>query len=151
MKPRTQKFTVFGFLLFALVTAGCQSGKFTHWISPQISGRVLAADTHQPLVDAKVQRAELQKFEPFGPPKGGQVLMQSSGVQTDADGRFVLPGESVFAVFRQPGWWSVPVLFSCSGYQTFQTNYTGTNVIGHSAAGVPEVNAGDVLLQPATR
>jgi hypothetical protein len=53
-------------------------------------------------------------------------------------------------VFRQPGWWSVPVVFDCSGYRSFQTNYTGTNVSSHSAAGVPEVKAGDILLQPVT-
>jgi hypothetical protein len=78
-------------------------------------------------------------------------LMQSGGVQTDAEGRFVLPGESVFAVFRQPGWWSVPVVFDCPGYKSFQTNYSGTNVSSHSAADVPEVKAGDILLQPVTK
>src|SRR5882757_5626401 len=73
-----QKSIALGFLLMLL--AGCQSGAFTHYISPQISGRVLAADTRQPLAGANVARITPQPSEAFGPPKGGQVLMQSSGV-----------------------------------------------------------------------
>ena len=149
MKIQIPKYALPGLLI--LVLAGCQSGRFTHYTAPQISGRVLAADTRQPLANAQVQHAEMQKFEPFGSPKGGAVLMQSSGVQTDAEGRFIMPGESVLAIFRQPGMWSVPVIVSCSGYQSFTTNYTGTKVISHSATGVPEVEAGDIWLQPLER
>jgi hypothetical protein len=147
MKAPIQKFTLTGLLMICLT--GCQSDRFTHYVSPQISGRVLAADTRQPLANVQVQRAGSQKVEPIGPPKGGAVLMQRSGVQTDAEGRFVLSAESVLTVFTQPGLRPVPVIFSCSGYESWQTNYTGAGVITNSAAGVPEVNAGDVLLQPA--
>ncbi len=54
MKPSPRNFVVLGLSLFAL--AGCQSGTFTHYTSPQISGRVLAADTHEPLAGADVAR-----------------------------------------------------------------------------------------------
>jgi hypothetical protein len=109
---------------------------------------VLAADTHQPLANATIRRDSSQNFESSGPPKGGQVLIQNSGARTDDSGQFVLGGKSVFAIFHQPGWWSVPVVFSHSGYQTFETNYTATNVTSHSDTGAPIINAGDILLQP---
>jgi hypothetical protein len=147
---RNPKLTAFSLLL--LVVAGCQSGGVTHYISPEVTGRVLAADTHQPLSNATVQRDGAgQGFEPFGPPKGGQLLIESSGVRTDADGRFVLQSKSVFALFRSPGWWSVTVAYSHSGYETFSTNYTGDNVTTNSAAGAPVVDAGDVLLHPPAK
>jgi hypothetical protein len=142
-----QKLTTF--LLLPIFLSGCESGKFTHYTSPEITGRVLAADTHEPLANATVQRiGSGQNYGSSGPPKGGQLLMQSDGEQTDADGKFVLGSKSVFAIFQKPGWWSVPVAYSHSGYETFETNYTGANVTGHSAAGAPVVNAGDILLQP---
>lgn len=137
---------IFG-LLVALT--GCQSGKFTHCVSPQVTGRVLAADTREPLAHATVQRGGANpNFGAFGPPKGGQMLMQPGAARTDADGRFVLDAKSILAVFRQTGWVSVPVTYNHSGYETFRTNYTGANDISHTDAGVPVVNAGDVLLQP---
>lgn len=85
------------------------------------------------------------------PPKGGQLLIQTGVARTDADGRFILDGKSVFALFRQPGWWTAPVTFSHSGYESLSTNYTGSNVTSHSGAGMPIIDAGDVLLQPVAR
>jgi hypothetical protein len=150
MKLQLPRLTTLSLLL--VVLSGCQSGKFTHYTSPEVTGRVLAADTHQPLANATVQRAGSgQNFEPFGPPKGGQLLMQTGGARTDADGKFVLDAKSVFAFFRQPGWWTVPVTFSHSGYESFSTNYTGANVTSHTEAAAPVVNAGDILLHPLAR
>ena len=143
---QSYKLTTLSLLLVA--ACGCQSGKFTHYTSPEVTGRVLAADTLQPLANATVQRPIPQIFEPSSPPKGSQLLMKSDGAQTDGDGRFVLPWKSVLTIFRQPGWWSAPVVFSHSGYESFQTNYTGTNVSSYTSAGAPVVNAGDVLLRP---
>jgi hypothetical protein len=148
---QTSKLTVVSLLLLAM--AGCQSGGVTHYIAPEVTGRVLASDTHQPLANATVPRGGSgQGFEPFGPPKGGQLLIETSGVRTDADGRFMLQSKSVFALFRSPGWWSAPVTVSHSGYETFQTNYTaGDNVTTNSATGAPLVDAGDILLSPESK
>lgn len=149
MKFPTQKLINLGFLLVLL--AGCQSGGFTRYISPQISGRVLAADTRQPLAGVNIARIIPQNAEAFGPPKGGQILIQPIGVRTDAEGRFVLDSERAFAVFRQTGWWSVPISFCCSGYESLQRNYTATNVTSHTDAGAPMIEAGDILLHPLPR
>lgn len=131
---------------------GCQSGGLTHYVSPEVTGRVLAADTHQPLANATVQRGgSVQNFEPFGPPKGGQLLIETGAARTDVEGRFVLGSKSVFSLFRSPGWWSVPLTFSHSGYESFSTNYTGENVISNTVASAPVVEVGDVLLSPASK
>ena len=135
-------------LLIAAV-AGCQSGDYNHYTAPEVTGRVLAADTHQPLANVRVLRADPgSHFEPFGPPKGGQLLIQPAVVRTDADGRFVLESRSVFALFRNAGWWSAPVTYQRNGYETFSTNYTASNVISNAPASPPVVDAGEVLLQP---
>jgi hypothetical protein len=139
-------------LLFAVALAGCQSGKFSHYISPQVTGRVLAADTRQPLPDATVRR--VTPYPTGGEdtaPKGGQLMMRSFGVRTDANGRFVMDSERDIALFRHPAWWSVTLSFTADGYRLFQTNYTVANLSGHSPEGEPLVNAGDILLQPKSQ
>jgi hypothetical protein len=146
------KFATLSLLL--VVLSGCQSGKLTHYTSPEVTGRVLAADTHLPLAHADVSRAEPENFSEywsFGSPKGGTLMMQPIGARTDADGRFRLNSKSVFALFMKPGWSSVSVSYSHAGYESYQTNYTGTNVTSQTAAGVPVVDVGDIVLQPVAR
>ena len=151
MERNVSKLFVTGLFLLAAFLAGCQSAGVTYYTAPEVTGRVLAADSHQPLAKANVQWGGTgSNFEPFGPPKGGQLLLNSDGTQTDVAGRFVLQSKSVFALFRKPGWWSVTVSFSHDGYEAFQTNYTGDNVTSHTAEGTPVVNAGDVMLKPAS-
>jgi hypothetical protein len=131
---------------------GCQSGKHSYYISPQVTGRVLAADTQQPLGRATVRRVVPPAYAGAGtPPRGGQLQMVPGGVRTDADGRFVLEGERVVAMLRRGGWHSVSVSFAHAGYKSFQTNYTAARFKERSPAGVPQVNAGDILLEPAAR
>lgn len=138
---------VLAFALFAL--SGCRSGSFVHYVSPRVTGRVRAADTLKPLANTSVQRGGANRdFEAFGPPKGGQLLMQSGGARTDAEGRFVLHSKSVIAIFHQPGWTSVALTFSHSGYRSLQTNYTSFVVTNKTSAGAPAVDIGDVLLRP---
>ncbi len=78
-------------------------------------------------------------------------MIQPGPVKTGADGRFMLDSQSTFALFRSAGWWTEEVTFSHSGYESFQTNYTGTNVTSRTPAGAPVVDAGDVLLQPLVK
>lgn len=138
--------------LLAIIMAGCQSRDVNHYTAPEVTGRVLAADTHQPVANVRVWRGGANNnFEPFGPPKGGQLLIQPGPVVTGADGRFVLDSQSTFALFRSPGWWTEQVTFHHAGYEYFQTNYTGTNVTSYTPAGAPVVDAGDVLLQPVVK
>ena len=49
MQP--SKLVALPLLLIAL--AGCQSDDFNRYTSPEVTGRVLAADTHQPIADAR--------------------------------------------------------------------------------------------------
>jgi len=139
-------------LLSAVVLAGCQSGKFSHYISPRVTGRVLAADTGKPLAGASVQRVRPVETTGEGtPPKGCQLLTQPSAKRTDTDGRFVLESENVVTPFRHRGWNSVTVTFGHSGYNRLQTNFTIASFKERSAAGEPLVNAGDILLQPVAK
>jgi hypothetical protein len=144
--------TPIAFLLLAIALTGCQSGKFSNYISPRVTGRVLAADTQQPLAKATVRRVvPMRTAGADTPPKGSQLLMQPAGVRTDADGRFVLDAERVVAVFRRGGWYSVTVSFERSGYGSFQTNFSAAKFKQRSAEGVPLVNAGDILLKPKSQ
>ncbi len=139
-------------LLLTVALAGCQSGKYSYYVSPRVTGRVLAADTQQPLDQATVRRvAPVASAGEATPSKGGQLLMQPGGVRTDADGRFALDGERVVAFFHHRGWHSVTVAFECAGYESLQTNFTATSFKERTAEGVPWVNAGDILLRPKPR
>ena len=113
---------------------------------------MLSADTHQPIVNARVIRTGgNNNADPFGPPKGATLMIQPVPVMTDADGRFLLESKSVFALFRNAGWWTAPVTYQHAGYETYSTNYTANNVTTNTPAGAPVVDAGDILLRPVPR
>ena len=136
-------------LLLAVVSTGCQPGQFSYYISPQVTGRVMAADTRQPLADVKVQRVvPYQNPDSFSPPKGGQILMQRTHTTwTDGNGGFVLASENIITPFRRPNWSKVTVTFECSGYENFRTNFNAADFKDRSPEGEPLVPAGDVLLR----
>jgi hypothetical protein len=149
-ESRLSKAIISSLLLVAL--CGCQSGDYNHYTAPEVTGRVLAADTHQPIANARVIRtAGNNNVDPIGPPKGATLMIQPVPVMTDADGRFLLESKSVFALFRNAGWWTAPVTYQHAGYETFSTNYTASNVVTNTPAGAPVVDAGDILLQPVPR
>jgi hypothetical protein len=139
-------------LTFTVLLAGCEAGKlsgdFSHYVSPQVGGRVLAADTRLPLANATVRRVSPDRNAAATPPKGGQLLKESGGVRTDAGGRFFLDGERAITLIRRGGWHSVTLSFTHAGYREYQTNYTAARSAEQPPDGAPLVNAGEVILQP---
>ena len=73
------------------------------------------------------------------------------GAWTDPHGRFVLDAERDLTLLQQQVWFSVTVSFEHEGYQTLRTNFTAANVTTNAPDGAPVVNAGDILLRPASR
>jgi hypothetical protein len=126
---------------------------FSPFISPRVTGRVLMADTGQPLADVNVKSgAQARGYSSsLMPPKGGELLMARAPVRTDRDGRFELETERVLTPFRGSGWFSVQLLFEHSGYERFRTNYSTLNVRTNSPTGEPLLDVGDILLHPASR
>jgi hypothetical protein len=139
-------------LLMAVALAGCKSATLSSYVSPRVTGRVLAMDSREPVAGVKVKRVTPRPNRDMAsPPRGGQSMEQTPAVWTGRDGRFALDSERVLSVFRQPGWYSVAVSFEHPNYLRFETNYTTANVSSQSSGGEPLVNAGDILLLPASK
>lgn len=154
MEPRSQSWTPgsFGLLLAAVGwLTGCHSLMVSSYISPRVTGRVLAADTRQPIADVKVLRENPDAQPDDRPPaRGGQRMDSIPSARTDAQGRFVLEAERDLTLIQQQVWFSVAVAFQHQGYQTLHTNFTVSNVVSNAPGGAPVVNAGDILLRPAS-
>ncbi|MCX6929115.1 MAG: hypothetical protein NT154_38750 [Verrucomicrobia bacterium] len=140
-------------LCLAIVAlVGCESMPFSPFISPRVTGRVLAADTGKPLADVTVKSgAHRDDARGVMPPKGGELLMAKSPARTDRDGRFALNTERVLTPFRSAGWFSVRLSFERAGYERFRTNYSSLNVCTNSPDGKPWLNAGEILLHPVSK
>jgi hypothetical protein len=135
---------------FALV--GCQSMPFSPFVSPRVTGRVLAADTGQPLADVVIKSgARASGHSSAMPPKGGELLMAKAPARTGDDGRFTLATERVLTPFHGLNWFSVQLLFERGGYERFRTNYSRLNLITNAPGGEPLLNAGDILLRPRAK
>jgi hypothetical protein len=138
--------------LAALTLAGCQSHPFSVAVSPRLTGRVLAADTGQPLADVKVSNLDRpDDLNRTVPPKGGQRLLAKPPVYTDHDGKFVLETERVLAPFGGAGWFAVRLAFEHAGYERFLTNYSYLNLRTNSSNGGSGLNAGNILLRPVAK
>ena len=138
--------------LAAVALVGCESLPFSPFISPRVTGRVLAADTGQPLAGVTV-KSGAQRDDSRGviPPKGGELLIAKSPVRTDRDGRFTLDTQRALTPFRGSGWFSVQLSFQRAGYERFRTNYSSLNSRTNSPNGEPLLNAGEILLHPASK
>jgi hypothetical protein len=139
-------------LLVAVALIGCKSTSVSSYISPRVIGRVLAADTRQPIANATVRRINPTANQNYGDPvKGGQRLESTGGVRTDQQGRFLLDAERDLTFLQQQIWFSVMVAFQHEGYQTLRTNFTAASVGTNAPDGAPLVNAGDILLHPESQ
>jgi len=135
-----------------LALAGCQSNPLSQVTAPRVMGRVVAADTGQPLADVKVISGERpEDFNGTEPPKGGERMMARAAVRTDPEGRFVLDTERVLTPFRGSGWFSVQLCFERAGYERFLTNYSYLNLGTNSLNGESVLDAGKILMQPAPK
>ena len=141
-----------GLLFTLLALTGCQSIGPSSCSTPEVTGRVLAADTQQPLAGVKVIRVlPGQNAATSTPACGAQLLQQGRSEMTGADGRFVVPGRQYVTLFRHASWWSVRLAFQSPGYALFQTNFSTADITNQPDAGAPMVNAGDIPLQPLAR
>ena len=140
--------TVLGLCSLGLAAAGCKSVVGSTYVSPRVTGRVLSAQTHQPIYNVRVKRVNPSSSRNFDdPPKGGQWL-EVAGTWTDKQGGFVLDAEKDLTIIRHQVWYSVTVAFQKQGYVTLRTNFTLKSAT-NSPSGVPVVNAGDILLNVA--
>ena len=138
---------VLGALSCVLLAAGCKGWSVSQCVSPQVKGRVLDDQTHQPVPDVQVQRvAARPRRTDDAPPKGGQLMEKAPRiVLTGADGTFDLDGEYSVAAFQVITWNSVDVQFRHAGYLSLTTNFTPS--MASSGSNGVCVNAGDILLK----
>ncbi len=138
--------------LAALALVGCKVMPFSPFVSPRVTGRVLAADTSRPLADVTVKSGQnAGDLSSAVPPRGGELLMARAPVRTDGNGRFTLATERVLTPFRGTAWFTVQLLFERAGYKRFQTNYSRLNLSTNAPEGAPLLDAGDILLHPAAK
>jgi hypothetical protein len=147
---RARKFSQLGFGILLpglLLAAGCTSFGPSECVTPAVTGRVLAADTRQPLAGVQVSRV-VPGQNPGTPVKGAQLQQQGRPETTAEDGCFILPGQSYVTLFRHSSWWSMRLAFQAPGCVSFQTNYSATSFTNQTAAGASIINIGNVLLKP---
>ena len=150
-KKQRHRLGLWGLSLSLIVGSGCRSIGLSNYVTPTISGRVLAGDTGRPLPGARVLRLQPGQSAGAGSPaKGAELLQQERPEITGADGSFVLAGRNYISFFNRSGRWSARVVFQAAGFVTLQTNYTSANIISNSAASEPQIDTGDILLKPLT-
>ncbi len=133
-------------LALVLLLLGCKSTPLGPYVSPRVTGQVLAADTDQPLAGVTVARSPVDPRR-LSQAKGAELLMLKAPVRTDANGRFDLASERVLSIVRGAGWNIVSLSFEHAGYRRFQTNCPTSSVTNWDS-GEPVLQVGRVLLQP---
>ena len=134
-------------LALAGLFTGCGSVGVFHAVTPTVSGRVLAADTRQPLAGVQIIRVlPGQGVGGSRPAKGAELLQAGRPIYTDAAGNFVLAGKTNLTWWRPAGAGAVRLAWLAPGYVTGQTNLISPKT-GASAAGA-EISTGDILLKP---
>jgi hypothetical protein len=140
---------LFVLCLAALAVTGCKSRPFSVAVSPRLTGRVLAADTGQPIADVKVRNIDQSDgVTRTTPSKGGERMLAKPIVYTDQDGRFVMETERVLAPFGGTAWFSMRISFEHAGYERYLTNYSYLNLGTNSSNGQEGLNAGNIRLRP---
>ncbi len=130
----------------ALVIAACKSASPSQYTSPRIIGRVVDAQTRQPIRGVQVRRLTPEEPNVAQSIKGAQVIETSASVRTGSDGAFELTSERNLSLFQRLGWYSVSISLAHPGYERLTTEFTLANAT-NTPTGEPLVQAGDIPLQ----
>lgn len=134
-------------LVLAGLFTGCGSVGVFHAVTPAVSGRVLAADSRQPLAGVQIIRVlPGQGVAGSQPAKGAERLQSGRPIYTDAAGNFILSGKTALIWWRPSGAGAVRLAFLAPGYVTGQTNLIPPKTGVSPSA--PNISAGDIWLKP---
>lgn len=134
-------------LVMATVT-GCKSNSPSRYVSPRVIGRVLDAETRQPIGGVEVKRV-VPDYDAgtMDQVRGGEIMARQQPLRTSADGSFNLDSEKTLSVFRQIAWFTAEISFKHRNYETCITNYTPRDAV-FQASGEGIIYAGDIHLKP---
>ncbi len=131
------------------MVAGCSSTSGMHdaYVFPKVEGRVVNADTKEPIKGVIVLRkqwsgtADLDEYV-----SAGEIQMQDKRIYTNDKGEFVVPSKQSMTVGGDQSWFSVTLKFMHADYHMFSTNYV--NHSGAPTGNEPVVQGGDIQLFP---
>ena len=130
---------------------GCKSMSVTRYVSPRITGRVVDAETHQPIQGVQVRRVNSEvEYRSTQPPKGGQLMAAAPVVRTQSDGTFILDSVKDLSFLRKPGWYSVNLAFQHPGYDRLRVSYSLADAT-NTVSGEPLIPDREVPLAPSKR
>ena len=129
------------------IFVGCRS--ISHYVSPQVVGRVLDAKTLQPISGVKVQRV-VPDYEAGEQVRGGEMLEMTRPPESKADGTFVLASQKSVALFRDIAWFTMELSLTHRYYEKYLTNYTPRSAT-NTLKGEPVIYTGDILMTPKSK
>lgn len=132
--------------MLAVALAGCHSP--SQYISPRVMGRVVNAQTGEPIANVRVVwQKDTRSASTMEPLKGAEHLRRQPPERTDAAGAFNVASARDLSFFRRLGWYGGNLSFSHFRYERLLITCWPTNVV-HSPSGEPLIEAGDILLSP---
>jgi hypothetical protein len=139
-----------------LCVGGCSSleGPHVEYDAPRVIGRVLDAETGRPVHRAGVQRWVQPKPQTSAQPGKGATRLRSRPVSyTDQEGRFVVPAiKSAYFLFGHGGVaFDATLAIGHPDYLNLVTNLTGAKLPKGKEKGPPEIEAGEIRLEPKRR
>ncbi|MGH7970587.1 MAG: hypothetical protein ACREIC_17815 [Limisphaerales bacterium] len=132
-----------------LVLTGCKMQPMGPYISPRITGRVVAAGSGEDLTGVKVIRGQVRRSL-TSQAKGGELMVSKIPAMTDRNGRFTLSSQRVLSVFRSSEWDQAWLTFEHPGYETLTTNYATLGAT-NTPQGEPILDIGIIRLERTGR
>lgn len=139
-------------VLGLLGLTACKGVKLGPYTSPVVTGRVVNAETQQPIENARVWR-DLDREPQAGldAAKGGELLKEKPPVVTGPDGAFRFPSQRALTLFHTASWNWAQISIEASGFQRLHTNFTILAPSTNLPSGEPWLDAGDIKLKPSSK